>query len=705
MRKTVLIAVLLCAALAATAFLLIPRSGGSGLSRPVKTYVSVVDGNAKLFVDGKPVDLLGFYATSEVIEYIDKAARYGVTFCRVEVRWPVLDIVTKEFASKNRRLMTRVKELIREGRLREAVELLPDFEVPEDASELLDFSDLDKIMDYAARKGVYIILSFHYLSPPIWWVKNFPDQLQTNNTGGLCYMATFNSPALLKYGDQVVRAVVNRYKDHPALLGWGLDFGWTNEDNYPGANYYNSWGMYDYSPTAIKRFREWLREKYGSVEALREAWGNGTVTFENAVPPQPLPPPEGYRETVEFVNGPGDTRREWMDWMEFRLEEKTECMLHFARLIKELDPNHVLVQTPATPLLLGVSGAVFLAIDYYSYVESPVDVVYVNPGLKEDTARAIKLYGYPPFLKYFEQRGKAAFIKWEGRPGVDYDAHPELITTVAEMARKTGTGLAIWGGHVPMPGTGEEQPEFTDQQIELFIETFKALPEGGLNKSRIAILEDPRLCFFTYYGSRPYKLVEAAALWGIIHLAGLDADVIPVDEVRENPDAIYQYDALILDNLYRMDDWLVDMLVKYVEKGGGLFIVGRTGAYDWYGERKYHQLKRLLGISSNITEYKAAGYSWTFTDADDPLLEGIRGERADGPSQLNILYIPVFDYEAEGYTVLATLDQNNTVAVAGRKGRIVFWFPRLGLLIADREPEQLAPVLTFLRNLYELYQG
>ena len=72
-------------------------------------------------------------------------------------------------------------------------------------------------------------------------------------------MPTFNSPALIKYATQVIRTLVARYRRHPALLGWGLSFGWTVEDNYPGPAYYASWGIYDYSPCAIGRFREWLR--------------------------------------------------------------------------------------------------------------------------------------------------------------------------------------------------------------------------------------------------------------------------------------------------------------------------------------------------------------------------------------------------------------------------------------------------------------
>ena len=671
--------------------------------KPVKSYVSVIDGNAKLLIEGKPVDILGFYATSEVKEYIDKAAKFNVTFCHVCMSWLSLDKVSRDFARKNRSLWLKLKNLSRSGRLKEAINLLPTFKLPDNAAELIDFNLLDNLFNYAARKGVKIIFSFHYLTPPVWWVKNFPDQLQANETGGLCYMASFSSPALFKYADQVIEALVKRYRNHPSLLGWGLSFGWTSEDNYPGSGYYASWGFYDYSLVAVRSFREWLKKRYkGDLEELRRAWGNLTVTFENALPPKPVPKPKDVTELVKLVNGPGDLRRAWLDWCEFRLEEKRRCMLHFARLYKELDPNHVLVQTPSSPLPLGLGNAVYLAVDPLSYVKSPVDLVYVSPGIKEDTARNIKLFGYPPFLKYFEQRGKAAFIKWEGRPGVDYDSHPELIVTVAKMARKTGTGLAIWGGHVPMPKTWEEQPEFTDNQIRLFIEAFRSTPEGKLNKSNAVIIWDPKLCFFVYYTHRPYKLLDTYGLWALIHLAGLDCDVLTVDEVKENSGVLSSYKLAILDNLFRMDENLTEVIVNYLRSGGWVFIIGKTGVYDWYGGKKFKHLKRILNVTSEITEVNITGYSWSFTRVDDPLLNGVKGKAGDVKSPLNLLSIPKFNYEAEGFSVLGRLDQDPGVATVLRKGRLVVWFPRLGLQLLDRKPKELQAVTRFLKNLYTL---
>jgi len=676
-------------------------SGGVG---PVKSYVMVVDGNAKLFINGKPVDIIGFHATSEKLEYIDKTAKYGVTFCIIPMGWRWMDRISRKFAEENPGFRSELKEFAQEGRLREAIRRLPPFELPEDAGELLEFAELDSLLDYAAQRGVYIIIAFKYFSPPIWWIKNFPDQLQTNSTGGLAYMPTFNSPAHLKYAAQAIKAIVERYKDHPALLGWALSFGWTSEDNYPGAGYYYSWGIYDYSPVAIHRFREWLRREYnGDVEALRSAWGNSTVSFDNAVPPRPLPPPEGLAELVEFINGPGDARRQWYDWMRFRLEEKTECMMFFAKLYKELDPNHVLIQTPAN-LLAGTSGlnsAIFLSIDPWSYVKAPIDIVYTNPGLNEKAFQRLKLLGYPPFLKYFELHGKAAYIKWEGRPGVDYDAHPEIIKTVAMMARKTGTGLVIWGGHVPMSGTWEEQPEFTDEQISLFIETFRSTPEGGFSKAELAVIVDPKLCFFTYYSFRTYKMLDVAGLLALFNMAGIDYDILPVDEVKENPGVLADYKAVVLDNIYRMDEELLDILLDYRDAGGGLFIVGKTGAYGEYGGEKYVYLQRLLGISSPISEHKAVNYSWTFSSIDDPLLRGIAGACGDDYSRYNMLYIPVFNYTEEGFTVLGVLDGNPDVATVGRRGNLVFWFPRLGLQLLDGSDPDV--ITTFLRNLCEFF--
>jgi len=156
-----------------------------------------------------------------------------------------------------------------------------------------------------------------------------------------------------------------------------------------------------------------------------------------------------------------------------------------------------------------------------------------------------------------------------------------------------------------------------------------------------------------------------------------------------------------LCNLFRMKEELVDILVNYVASGGGLFIVGRTGLYDWYGANHFGPLRKLLGVSSEMSDVPLIRYSWRFKRAEDPLLEGLGGLEGDIQSNFSIYFIPKFNYEAEGFKVLATIEGHSDLAVVVRKGKVIAWFPRLGLQLLDRPIDDLSAVIRFIRNLCE----
>ncbi|RLE59194.1 MAG: hypothetical protein DRJ32_05100, partial [Thermoprotei archaeon] len=102
-RGILLLIIILIVASSIFGFILVRRLFlGNREDRVVHSYVDVVDGNAKLFINGKPVDILGFYATTEVEEYIDKTAKYDALFCCVSVGWVSVDRVSVEFIENNR---------------------------------------------------------------------------------------------------------------------------------------------------------------------------------------------------------------------------------------------------------------------------------------------------------------------------------------------------------------------------------------------------------------------------------------------------------------------------------------------------------------------------------------------------------------------------------------------------------------------------
>jgi beta-galactosidase len=90
-----------------------------------------------------------------------------------------------------------------------------------------------------------------------------------------------------------------------------------------GALYFRD-GPYDqdYHPDAIARFRSFLRDKYASVKALRDAWVDPGITFANAVPPHRL----DARSSEDLARH--------IDWMEFHERLLADAMGRFDKALE-----------------------------------------------------------------------------------------------------------------------------------------------------------------------------------------------------------------------------------------------------------------------------------------------------------------------------------------------------------------------------------
>ena len=64
-----------------------------------------------------------------------------------------------------------------------------------------------------------------------------------------------------EYALRLCRKLAEHYKDNPYVTAWhmGNEYGWNNR--------------YDYSDNALAAFRTWCEAKYGTIDALNEAWG------------------------------------------------------------------------------------------------------------------------------------------------------------------------------------------------------------------------------------------------------------------------------------------------------------------------------------------------------------------------------------------------------------------------------------------------
>lgn len=132
----------------------------------------------------------------------------------------------------------------------------------------LQFEWLDRAIDVLGQAGLKIVLGTPTATPPRWLVAKHPGMLALDADGrprgfGSRRHYCFSHEGYRKECDRIVQLFAKRYGGNRHVAAWQTD---------------NEYGCHDttlsYSAAACEAFREWLRERYGSIEALNRAWGN-----------------------------------------------------------------------------------------------------------------------------------------------------------------------------------------------------------------------------------------------------------------------------------------------------------------------------------------------------------------------------------------------------------------------------------------------
>lgn len=97
----------------------------------------------------------------------------------------------------------------------------------------------------------------------------------------------------------------------------------------------------DYSAPALRAWRTWLTQKYGTAAKLSEAWGFPVESLETAPPPSSknLVGKEAYHDPAK--------ERQEIDWVRFLAEGRADFCSYFASVVRT---------TLTRPALVGVSG-------------------------------------------------------------------------------------------------------------------------------------------------------------------------------------------------------------------------------------------------------------------------------------------------------------------------------------------------------------
>lgn len=131
-----------------------------------------------------------------------------------------------------------------------------------------DFDWLARAVDALHTEGLGVILGTPTATPPKWLVDQMPDMLAVDHHGHVRGFGSrrhycFSHIGYRRECARIVGALAERFGKHPGVVGWQTD---------------NEYGCHNtvrsYSKSAVLGFRHWLADRYGTVAALNEAWGN-----------------------------------------------------------------------------------------------------------------------------------------------------------------------------------------------------------------------------------------------------------------------------------------------------------------------------------------------------------------------------------------------------------------------------------------------
>lgn len=432
------------------------------------------------------------------------------------------------------------------------------------------FDWLDKAIEILNAHDIHVILGTPTATPPKWLIDEHPDILPVDADGHVrgfgsrCHYCSTNK-VYHWYTDLIVGRLAKHYGHHPGVIGWQTD---------------NEFGCHSttrcYCDSCQKAFRQWLQQKYGTLDALNDAWG--TVFWSQTYKSwdQVIIP----RKTVASHNP-----SLLLDFYRFSSDMKVQYQARQIRVLRQHTTNQFITHN-----LMGL----FPEIDYYKLSDDLDFVSWDNYprfqgapdstrlALSHDLMRGIRKQN---FWVMEEQSGPSGWelVHSTPRPGEirlwTYQAISRGADGIVYFRWRTcrfGTE-EYWHGIIDHDGRPRRRYDEV-QQTGGELEKLWPLLEGTQIKNEVAILysydqlwslqiqpNNPRLNY-TEIVKEYYKR---------LHELNIGVDLVNHD------DDFSDYRVLIAPLLYLMTPELASRLTAFVQAGGILITTFRSGVKNW----------------------------------------------------------------------------------------------------------------------------
>jgi len=510
---------------------------------------------------------------------------------------------------------------------------------PRDGEFDLDW--LQPVLDAAHERGIRAIIGTPTYAVPPWLRRRYPETAAHPRTGapmpyGARQDINHPHPAFRYLAERLIRKLVPRYAEHPAVIGWQVD-------NEPGHNILHN-------PDVFDGFREYLRDQYGDVEELNRRWGLAYWSHR-------------LHDWADLWTPDGNSTPPYdLAWRRYQARLTHEYIAWQARLVRELVPEHHFITTCL---------ALHQPTQDVAAIGAPLDVattnIYYGPqdGLAvpgDDDPHAAPRPSFLPwsgtawlYLQLDVSRGtrQAPFLVAEtnatsiGGTAENYPPYRGQLRQVVWALLARGARMVeywhwhtqhygaemYWGGilgHSLTPGRVYAELAGVAGELKSAATALDGL--SPLSDVAVLVSADSRWAM-EFVGPLPgptpawmgdkqsYERILAAFYRGLFD-AGLGVDVLAPAQLPDPAAAVARWPVLVVPGLYIADDELLEWLRRYAHAGGHLVLTPRTGYADADGVARHEVMPGLLR--------EAAGVHYLeYTNLAQPVTVTATGAEAD----------------------------------------------------------------------------
>jgi beta-galactosidase len=471
-----------------------------------------------------------------------------------------------------------------------------DWATAEPRVEEYNFTGLDLLLRLAEERGLRVIVQVYLDSAPDWVGQRYPEGRFVDRSGAVIDSQAAPGYCIDHHGvrTEIVKFLQALSRDanrSPALYGWDV---WSEPHVINWADFpYLENPEFCFCSYTQARFREWLKAKYRSLDALNAAWYRSFENWDQVQPPR-------FSTILSYTD--------YLDWRAFIDDKLAGDLKTRVDAVRSGDHTHPITSHAAVPGLFTsptdgygepddwkmAANADFFGTSLYpKHSESTKPWTYLMLAAGLDFSRSA---GQSKGFWIGElQAGQGATGMRIAEPVNGHDEQYWMWQVVAHGAREIAvyawypmsSGFESNGyGLINLDGTLTERARAAGQTANAIARHGSEILESTPAKARVAVLYN-RLSYMVG-GSQPSlsKLgnAERDSLLGLYHAffeQNIPVDFVSSEDVAMN--RLGQYKILFLPFPVMLSQDVADGLKRYVEAGGTAVAEARLAWNDARG--------------------------------------------------------------------------------------------------------------------------